>query len=65
MEEALITAEEVARTLNVKVSTVYAAARRGQLPSVRLWTGQRRTLLRFRRAEIERWLRERSFRPTL
>lgn len=59
----LITAEEVSRILKVRISTVYAAARRGQLPAVRLWTGQRRTLLRFRRGEIERWLRDRSSAP--
>lgn len=63
MEDSLITAEDVARMLNVKASTVYAAAKRDQIPTVRLWTGQRRALLRFRRAEIERWLRERSSVP--
>lgn len=63
MEDTLVTAEDVARILNVKVSTIYAAAKRGQIPSVRLWAGKRRTLLRFRRADIERWVFDRSSSP--
>jgi len=56
----LMTAEHVARLLNLKLSTVYDAASRGRLPCVRLWTGRRRAVVRFVPAEIERVIRERS-----
>ncbi|HKZ20437.1 MAG TPA: helix-turn-helix domain-containing protein [Acidimicrobiia bacterium] len=52
----LLTAEEVANLLRVKVSTIYDAAARGQLPVVRVWQGARRALVRFRRQDIERIL---------
>jgi len=58
--EPLITAEEVAPILRVKVGTVYDAAWRGLIPCVRLWTGKRKSLLRFRRSEIEQFIRDRS-----
>lgn len=63
MPEGLISAHHVARLLGIKVTTVYAAAHSGRLPSVRLWENRRRPLLRFRRAEIEALISERS-RPT-
>lgn len=56
----LLTAEEVASILRVKPSTVYDAAARGVLPVVKLWKGRRRTLLRFRRDDIELFIQERS-----
>ena len=56
----LLTAEQVAHLLNVKRSTVYALAHRRLLPFVRLATGRRRSLLRFKREEIEKVIRERS-----
>jgi excisionase family DNA binding protein len=55
--EPLLTAEEVARILNLKVSTVYDGVYRGLLPAVRIWKGQRRTLIRFRRTDIEEFVR--------
>jgi excisionase family DNA binding protein len=61
MEQSdLLTAEEVASMLRVKPSTVYDAATRGVLPVVRLWKGRRRTLIRFRQADIEEFIRQRS-----
>ena len=54
MAESLLKADEVARLLNVKVSTVYAAAAAGRIPCVRLWEGQRRALIRFRAEDIGR-----------
>lgn len=51
-EEPLLTAEQVARLLNVKPSTIYDRAYRGDLPVVRLWKGGRRSLVRFRRQDI-------------
>ncbi len=56
----LLTAEHVARLLNLKPSTIYDAASRGRLPCVRLWTGRRRAVVRFVPEEIEKVIRERS-----
>ncbi len=60
MDDQLITAEEVAHLLRIKLSTVYDAVAKGRLPAVRLWRGRRRSLIRFRRDEIEELLRKRS-----
>ena len=67
MEEKLLTAEQLADYLQVKPQTIRDAAWRGKLPCVRLWTGRKKTLLRFDRSEIEEFVRERSVpasRPT-
>ncbi len=58
--ESLLTAGQVARLLNIKVATVYAAAADGRLPHVKLWKGNRRSLIRFREHEITNLIRERS-----
>jgi excisionase family DNA binding protein len=58
--EPLLNAEEVARLLNLKVPTVYDAVAKGRLPAVRLWRGERRSVIRFRAADIQRIIRERS-----
>jgi len=50
----LLTPHEVAELLRVKISTIYSAASTGKLPAVRLWRGKRKSLLRFKRSEIER-----------
>ena len=55
-EKDLLKAEEVAALFRVRVSTVYDAAARGDLPSICLWRGTRRSLLRFRREDIEKIL---------
>jgi len=60
MDESLLTAAQVARILGVRVSTVYDAVARKRLPAVKLWTGRRRALIRFRRSEIEELIRERT-----
>jgi helix-turn-helix protein len=49
----LLTAQEVAAILRVQPSTVFAAAATGRLPVLRIWSGRRKSLLRFRRADIE------------
>ena len=59
MEAPLLKAEDVARLLNIRVSTVYDAVARGRIPAVRLWEGRRRPLLRFRQEDVERWIQER------
>ncbi len=52
MSEELMTTEEVAGYLRVKLSTVYEWARNGKIPATkvgRLW--------RFRQEQIEAWVR--------
>ena len=58
MDDALLTANEVARLLAIQPSTVYAFAAKGTLPCVRLSKGRNRDLLRFRREDIEKLIRE-------
>ena len=60
MSDSLLTPSEVAAILAVQPSTVYAAAADGRLPCVRLWRGERRSLLRFRRMDIEAFIQRRS-----
>ena len=55
-EEELLTAAEVARRFRVRRSTVYAAARRNDIPHIRLWQSRSRSLIRFRRSDIQRLL---------
>jgi excisionase family DNA binding protein len=49
----LLTVSEVCDLLRIRASTCYAAAEDGRLPCVRLWRGRRKSLLRFRRTDIE------------
>ena len=53
----LLTASQVADLLNIKKSTVYEAALKGRLPAVSLWKNSRRTFLRFRRSDIEEFIK--------
>ena len=57
----LLEARIVARMLNLRVSTIYAAVKAGKLPHIVLWAGRKRPLIRFRRADIETFLRDRTF----
>ena len=52
MSDALLTSEQVASMLQVKPQTVRDAAWRGKLPCVRLWSGKKKTLLRFKAEDI-------------
>lgn len=56
---SLLTADEVAERLRVKPATVYQAAADGRIPCIRLWTGNRRSLIRFRADDIESLIAER------
>jgi excisionase family DNA binding protein len=56
--DQLLTVKEVADLLRLAPSTVFDAAARGDLPCVRLWKGRRKSLLRFRREQIERLMNE-------
>ena len=64
MDETLLTSEQVATLLQVRPQTVRDAAWRGKLPCVRLWKGRKKTLLRFRKSEIEEWIRQKSIPAT-
>lgn len=52
--EPLLTARDVARLLRLKTSTVYEAAADGRIPCVRLWSGNRKSLIRFRPEDIDK-----------
>ena len=52
--------DQVAELLQLRPQTVRDAAWRGKLPCVRLWRGKKKTLLRFRRADIERLINART-----
>ncbi len=52
----LLTAEDIAVMLNVKVQTVYSIARRGELEKVKL----SRKCLRFRADDVERFIERKA-----
>ena len=52
----LLTAEDIAAMLSIKVQTVYTMARRGELQKVKL----SRKCLRFRANEIERFIERKA-----
>jgi excisionase family DNA binding protein len=54
-ESELLTAVELARWLRITPRTVYRFVRNAQLPYVRVGRG-----LRFKRADVEAWIRRRS-----
>jgi len=56
MSEELMTAQQVAALLQIKPVTVYAAAHKGLIPSIPLWRGRRRALLRFRREDVDAFI---------
>ncbi len=58
--ETLLRAKDVAQILNVRPSTVYELAHRGVLPHIRITEGSRRALIRFRPADVELFLKQRS-----
>ena len=59
----LLEARIVARMLNLRVSTIYAAVKAGKLPHIVLWAGRKRPLIRFSRAAVEAFIRDRTFDP--
>jgi len=56
----LLTARQVAQLLNIRVSTVYALCRRGEIPYVRLTESGRRPLIRFCPDDLQSLIRRRS-----
>jgi excisionase family DNA binding protein len=55
-KDQLLKAEEIAAMLGLKVQTVYAMARRGELEKVKL----SRRCLRFRAGEVERFIERKA-----
>ena len=60
MDEKLLTAEQLAEYLQLKPQTIRDAAWRKKIPCVKLWAGKKKTLLRFKKSEIEDLVRQRS-----
>jgi len=58
-EQSLITVEDVARRLGIRPSTVRVGVKKGVIPAVVLWSGKRRSLIRFRPDDIEKLIEER------
>ena len=56
--EKLLTAKQVSELLEVKTATVYDWVSRGVIPYVKLGR-----LIRFKKAEIFRWVESRTIRP--
>ena len=58
-QEALLTYDQVSRRLGLPLGTLYALVHEARIPHVRL--GKR--LVRFRSADLERWLSDRTVAP--
>lgn len=58
--EELMTVSQVARLCRLRPATVYSAVSRNLIPAVVLWKGKRRRVVRFRRCDIEAFIRERA-----
>ena len=58
--EGLLTAEQVAPILQLKPQTIRDAAWRRKLPCVKLWTGKKKSLLRFKKSQIEQFIKKRT-----
>ena len=61
--DVLLTAKELAEILRVRPSTIFSAAAAGRIPCIRIWTGQRRALIRFRRSDVDKLLAVPAPRP--
>lgn len=58
--KSLLSAEQAATTFSVKPGTIYDWAAKGVLPHIRILAGKRRAVIRFRREDLETFLRERT-----
>jgi excisionase family DNA binding protein len=58
-----LTADDVAKLLGVTVGTVRSLARRGVLVSVNLAEPGHRPVVRFRRADVDRYISSRARKP--
>ncbi len=62
-DDTLLTVAHVAKLYSLKRATVYSAVSRHLIPAVILWRGKRRRVIRFRRTDIDQFLRDRTVRP--
>lgn len=60
MDSDLMTVDELSQLLKVKKSWIYRCSHEGRLPVVRISS----RCIRFKRSEIDRWLRKKAFQPT-
>lgn len=60
MDDPLWTVEQLAEYWQVKLQTIRDAVWRGKIPCVKLWRGKKKSLLRFKRSEIEEFIRQKS-----
>ncbi len=60
MEEPLWTVEQVAKYWQVKPQTIRDAVWRGKIPCVKLWRGKKKSLLRFKKSDIEQFVKGRT-----
>jgi excisionase family DNA binding protein len=58
--EKLITPSELSNILGLKRSCVYRMLRSGQIPSVRVTSGERKLSLRVRPSALELWIKKRE-----
>lgn len=63
LHEPLLTARAAAQLLGVGRSTLQRKALLGQIPCRVLWSGERKSTIRFVRAELEQWLADRRQLP--
>jgi excisionase family DNA binding protein len=63
MQDRLLTPVEVAALLRVRPQTVRDAVWKGKLPHVKVWSGSRRALVRFRLRDLEEFIEARTTRP--
>jgi predicted DNA-binding transcriptional regulator AlpA len=63
--EPLVNAARVSKHLHLAKSTIYDQAAKGLLPHVRLWSGTRRAVIRFRMSEVEAFIAARTVRPAV
>lgn len=62
-QDDILIADEAAPILRVKVGTVYDWCAKGLLPHIRILAGKRRAVIRFRRSELEEFMRQRTNPP--
>jgi excisionase family DNA binding protein len=54
----ILTANDLAKALQISVKTIYAYVQRGLIPYIRIESN-----VRFSKHQVLEWLRERSFQP--
>jgi len=59
-KSSLLTAEQVARELGVKSSTIYDWTYRGILPHIRILAGTTRAVVRFRQQDLDQFIADRT-----